>query len=71
MPVESGATVPYPPETQNYHFEMELVIVIGKAGFRITQELAHEHIYGYASGLDMTRRFASGSRKQGHPLGYG
>jgi fumarylpyruvate hydrolase len=66
--VESGATVPYPPETQNYHFEMELVIVIGKAGFRITQELAHEHIYGYASGLDMTRRdLQAVARKQGHP----
>ena len=54
--VESGATVPYPPETKNYHFEMELVLVIGKAGFRIAEDQAHEHIYGYATGLDMTRR---------------
>ena len=54
--VESGATVAYPPETQNYHYEMELVLVIGKAGFRIPVESAHEHIYGYATGLDMTRR---------------
>lgn len=52
----SGATVPYPPETKNYHFEMELVLAIGKAGFRIPQDKAHEHIYGYAAGLDMTRR---------------
>lgn len=54
--VESGATVPYPSETSNYHFEMELVLVIGKPGFRVAAEHAHELIYGYACGLDMTRR---------------
>ncbi|HBP31925.1 MAG: fumarylacetoacetate hydrolase family protein [Advenella sp.] len=52
----SGATVPYPSETSNYHFEMELVVAIGKAGFRISADQAHEVIYGYACGLDMTRR---------------
>src|SRR5690606_7135334 len=31
----SGATVPYPPQTRNYHFEMELVLAIGKAGFEV------------------------------------
>ncbi|MEK0416189.1 MAG: hypothetical protein RI949_195 [Pseudomonadota bacterium] len=54
--VQSGATVAYPPETTNYHYEMELVLVIGKAGFRVPAERAHELIYGYACGLDMTRR---------------
>ena len=54
--VQSGATVAYPPETNNYHYEMELVLVIGKAGFRVSAERAHELIYGYACGLDMTRR---------------
>src|SRR5256885_16112159 len=53
---ESGATVAYPPETNNYHFEMELVVAIGKAGFRIAADQAHEHIYGYARGLGLTRR---------------
>ena len=53
---ESGATTPYPPETKNYHYEMELVLAIGKAGFRVQADAAHEHIYGYATGLDMTRR---------------
>jgi fumarylpyruvate hydrolase len=53
---ESGATVAYPPETQNYHFEMELVVAIGKPGFRVKVEDAHTVIYGYAAGLDMTRR---------------
>lgn len=54
--VESGATVAYPPRTSNYHYEMELVLAIGKAGFRVSEANAHEHIYGYAAGLDMTRR---------------
>ena len=54
--VQSGATVAYPPETNNYHYEMELVLVIGKPGFRVPAEQAHELIYGYACGLDMTRR---------------
>src|SRR5690606_32193342 len=54
--IETGAKVAYPPETSNYHYEMELVLVIGKEGFRIAQEQAHEHVFGYACGLDMTRR---------------
>ncbi|MDD2544968.1 MAG: fumarylacetoacetate hydrolase family protein [Burkholderiaceae bacterium] len=70
--VESGATVPYPPETQNYHFEMELVLVIGKAGFRIPEAQAHEHIYGYATGLDMTRRdLQLVAREKGRPWDLG
>ena len=40
----SGSTVSYPPETQNFHFEMELVVAIGQAGFRVSQERAHEQI---------------------------
>ena len=54
--VHSGQTVAYPPRTSNYHFEMELVLVIGKAGFRVSEANAHELVYGYAAGLDMTRR---------------
>ena len=54
--VQWGATVPYPPETKNYHYEMELVLAIGKSGFRVSQADAHNLIYGYACGLDMTRR---------------
>ena len=54
--VESGATVAYPPRTSNYHFEMELVLAIGSAGFRVKEANAHELVYGYAAGLDMTRR---------------
>ena len=54
--MESGSTVPYPPRTANYHYEMELVVVIGKPGFRVAERQAHELIHGYACGLDMTRR---------------
>ena len=48
--------VHYPSVTQNYHHEIELVVAIGKAGRDISLEDAPKHIYGYAVGLDMTRR---------------
>lgn len=54
--VSSGATVPYPPGTANYHHEMELVVGIGKPGFRIPEAQSLSHVFGYACGLDMTRR---------------
>jgi fumarylpyruvate hydrolase len=54
--VSSGSTVPYPPGTADYQHEMELVAGIGKAGFQIAEEKALAHVYGYACGLDMTRR---------------
>ena len=70
--VPSGATVPYPPETRNYHYEMELVLVIGKPGFRVKAEEAHTLIYGYAAGLDMTRRdLQLAARDQGRPWDLG
>ncbi|MEG0002911.1 fumarylacetoacetate hydrolase family protein [Comamonas sp.] len=70
--VESGAIVAYPPETSNYHFEMELVVAIGKPGFRIAAEQAHEYIYGYACGLDMTRRdLQLVARDKGRPWDLG
>ena len=68
----SGATVAYPPETANYHFEMELVLAIGTGGFRISQADAHRHIYGYACGLDMTRRdLQLVARDKGRPWDLG
>ena len=54
--VSSGATVPYPPGTDNYHHEIELVVAIGKAGFQIPVDQSLAHVFGYACGLDMTRR---------------
>ena len=54
--VESGATIPYPPGTINFHYEMELVVVIGSPAFRVSVANAQSAVYGYACGLDMTRR---------------
>jgi fumarylpyruvate hydrolase len=54
--VHSGATIPYPPETGNLHYEMELVAALGAPAFRISVEDALRTVYGYAAGLDMTRR---------------
>ena len=70
--VESGATVPYPPETKDYHYEMELVLVIGRSGFRVPAERAHDVIHGYACGLDMTRRdLQLLAREKGRPWDLG
>ena len=70
--VDSGATVAYPPETSNYHFEMELVVAIGAPAFRVSQEDAHKVIYGYAAGLDMTRRdLQLVARDKGRPWDLG
>ncbi|MFL6448878.1 MAG: fumarylacetoacetate hydrolase family protein [Bryobacteraceae bacterium] len=54
--VPSGATIPYPSETSNFQYEAELVVAIGKSGVRIAPTDARDHVYGYATGLDMTRR---------------
>lgn len=52
----SGQTLPYPPGTQDYHFEMELVFAIGAPLFRATRDQAAAAILCYGCGLDMTRR---------------
>lgn len=49
-------SVPYPPRTANFHHELELVVAIGTGGSDIRPEQSLEHVYGYAIGLDMTRR---------------
>ncbi|WP_058279361.1 fumarylacetoacetate hydrolase family protein [Ruegeria atlantica] len=54
--VLSGATVPYPPGTENFHHEMELAVAIGKPVFRATRADALDAVYGYGCALDMTRR---------------
>ena len=52
----SGSEIPYPPATQDYHHEIELVVAVGKAGFELPVDEALSVVYGYACGLDMTRR---------------
>ncbi|ACB33070.1 fumarylacetoacetate (FAA) hydrolase [Leptothrix cholodnii SP-6] len=66
------ASVPYPPKTRNYHHEIELVIAIGKGGRDIGIATALEHVYGYAVGLDMTRRdLQLEARDKGRPWEFG
>lgn len=70
--VLSGATIPYALGTKNLHYEMELVIAISKPAFRVSVESAQDHIYGYACGLDMTRRdLQIKSREIGRPWDFG
>jgi fumarylpyruvate hydrolase len=70
--VPSGATVAYPPGTENFHYEMELVVAIGAPGFRVSAEDAHRLVYGYACGLDMTRRdLQLVARDKGRPWDLG
>lgn len=54
--IGSGQTIPYPPMTENLHYEAELVVVIGLGGTDIAPVEAEKHIWGYASGNDLTRR---------------
>jgi fumarylpyruvate hydrolase len=64
---ETG-TLPYPSLTHNFHHEIELVVAIGKGGKNIQVEDAMAHIYGYAVGLDMTRRdLQNDMKKQSRP----
>ena len=68
--VESGQTgsMPYPSLTKNFHHEIELVVAIGKGGKNISAADALKHVYGYAIGLDMTRRdLQNEAKKTGRP----
>lgn len=70
--VPSGTTVSYPPETTDYQYEMELVLAIGDRGFKVSAEHSHALIYGYACGLDMTRRdLQLRARETGRPWDAG
>jgi fumarylpyruvate hydrolase len=70
--VPGGGVIPYPPETNDYQFEGELVIAIGKPGARVAEAQAPELIFGYAAGLDMTRRdLQLEARNKSRPWDYG
>jgi fumarylpyruvate hydrolase len=70
--VPNGATIPYPPETADYQFEAELVIAIGKAGATVKEADALDLVFGYAVGLDMTRRdLQFEARDKGRPWDAG
>ncbi len=64
--------IPYPPKTSNFHHEIELVVAIGKGGANIAIAEALAHVYGYAVGLDMTRRdLQLEARDKGRPWEFG
>lgn len=70
--VLTGATMPYPPGTKNFHHEMELVMAIGKPVFRATADQARDAIYAFGCGLDMTRRdLQIASREKQRPWDLG
>ena len=70
--VADGSAVPYPPETKNFHYEMELVVVIGKDGFEIPEDKALDHVFGYTVGIDLTRRdLQLAARDLGRPWDWG
>lgn len=65
-------TIPYPPKTTNFHHEIELVVAIAKGGKNILFSDALKHVYGYAVGLDMTRRdLQLDARDKGRPWEFG
>jgi fumarylpyruvate hydrolase len=67
-----GADMPYPPQSTQLHHEMELVAAIGDGGSDIAEVDALRHVWGYAAGLDMTRRdLQNAAKKEGKPWDMG
>jgi fumarylpyruvate hydrolase len=63
---------PYPPQTHNLHFEIELVVALKSGGASISNAAAINHVYGYAVGVDMTRRdLQDVAKKMGRPWEVG
>lgn len=64
MVVADGATIPYPPLTKDFHHEVELVVALKSGGRNIPADKALAHVYGYAVGIDLTRRDLQGAAKK-------
>lgn len=70
--VAAGESVAYPPLTNNFHYEGELVVAIGRSGFQIAPSEALAYVYGYAVGNDLTRRdLQLDARANGRPWDWG
>lgn len=54
--VHAGETIPYPPMTDDFHYEIELMVAMKSGGYNISVEDALSHVYGYGVCIDMTRR---------------
>ena len=62
--VPGGGTIPYPPATSDLHHEVELVVALGKGGADIPEAQALDHVFGYAVGIDLTRRDLQAEAKE-------
>ena len=62
--VPGGGTIPYPPATRDLHHEVELVVALGKGGVDIPEAQALDHVFGYAVGIDLTRRDLQAEAKE-------
>ena len=72
MLVPDGATIPYPPLTKDLHHEVELIVAMKSGGLNIPADKALDHVYGYAVGIDLTRRdLQIASRKKERPWEVG
>jgi len=60
----SGATIPYPPGTEDCHHEMEFVVALGAGAYRVSEAEAMEAVWGYGCGIDLTRRDLQGAAKE-------
>jgi len=70
--VPGGGAIRYPLETENFAYEMELVVALGKEGVGVPPKAALDYVYGYAVGLDMTRRdLQIAARDKGRPWDVG
>ncbi len=70
--VDDAATVAYPPLTENFHYEAEMVVAMAIGGVNIGEDSALEHVWGYAIGNDLTRRdLQLAARDMGRPWDWG
>jgi len=70
--VDASGEFPYPPQTSDVHFEMEMIVALKSGGVDIPEKDALDHVFGYGLGLDMTRRDLQGeAKKMGRPWEIG
>ena len=70
--IDNGATIPYPRESKNVHYEIELVVAIGREGVDIPVDKALDYVWGYGVGIDLTRRdLQSQAKDMGRPWDWG
>jgi fumarylpyruvate hydrolase len=69
--VDDGTTVPYPPQTTNFQYEIELIVAIGQGGTDIPVDRALDHVWGYGIGIDLTCRDLQLQAREGRPWDWG